>query len=166
MSFNFIKIRFKIIIYVMLFSSGYMLYLSIRFFDISLIFIFLLLMSIFCIAVFIRELFWGTYSYKFYIDNRGVKFGKRGQIFELKWEDIKAIGLTRNKYADINKNSFFYFDGRECNENLYRYEELDVKQYNYKYFGVQYRKNIADEIRKYWDEPIQGIYQVEGKGRL
>lgn len=108
---------------------------------------------------------YGYFSPRFYINHKGVKFIKRDKTYSLEWKDIKSIGLARGYYGSINKKSFIYFDGREIDESLYRYEVLNIKHYNEKYFGVQYRKKIVDEIVKYWDEPIQGLYQVEGKNR-
>ena len=71
--------------------------------------------------------------------------------------------MARSYYGSINKKSFIYFDARDIDGDLYRYEDLNMKQYNENYFGVQYRKKIINQIEKYWDKPIQGIYQVEGR---
>lgn len=159
MYFSFMKMRLKVFFYIISLISLFLLCLSIYNFKLELVPIFALLFSIFCFAACVWVLFWGTFSYRFYIDDKGVKFIKRNQTFELKWEDIKTIDLkNNNKPGSISKYSFISFNCRENNHT----QDLDVKHYNEKYFGVQYRKRIADEIKKYWDEPIQGINIVEG----
>lgn len=166
MYFSFIKFKLKIPIYFFLILLLGMSYFYFGINDYSWLLILSAIIYVVLVLGFIWMLFIGYYSYKFYIDQKGVKFIiSRRKTFSLQWEDIKAIGLTRNKYAAINRHSFIYFDGSDIDGNLYRYEEYN-KKYNECYFGVQYRKKIVDEIKKYWDKPIQGIYQVEGKGRL
>lgn len=159
MYFSFMKMRLKVFFYIISLISLYLVCLSIYNLKLELVPVFALLFSIFCFAACVWVLFWGTFSYRFYIDDKGVKFIKRNQTLELKWEDIKTIELkNNNKPGSINKYSFICFDGTEQS----RAHELDVKHYNEKYFAVQYRKKISNEIRKYWDEPIQGLSKIEG----
>lgn len=157
MYFSFMKKRLKVFFYIISLISLFLLCLSIYNLKLELVPILSLLFAIFCFTACLWVLFWGTFSYRFYIDSEGVKFIKRNQTFELKWVDIKAIDLKNNKPGSLNKYSFICFEGRENNHT----QELDVKQYNDTHFAVQYRKKITDEIKKYWDKPIQGINIVE-----
>lgn len=170
MYFSFIKLRFKIFYYVIIFFLLGLLFMSIKnisdFRGIFILFISGVVFEIVCIVYLIWYLFFGYFSYGFYIDETGVTLiFSRSKKYHLQWKEINVIGLARNRYAAINKHCFIYFDGRDI-DNLFRMVFYNFKDYNNKYFGVQYRKKVADEIRKYWDEPIQGIYQIEGKGRL
>lgn len=112
-----------------------------------------------------RELVLGVFSHKFFIDINGVKYIKRRETYSLSWEEIYEVGLASNKDGWINKHSMICFDGRNIDESLYRPAIKSYQEYNKQYFGVQYRPKIMKEIKKYWDKPIQGIYQIEGKGK-
>ncbi len=162
MYFSYIKIRLKIMLYIVLILSIFMLYITIKHLEFGLLLIVFSLILIFCILAIAKLLFFGVYSSRFYIDEEGVKFFKRKEIFSMKWEDINFVGLT-SYTGFINKNSSIYFDGRPLEDNIYRGKDLTMHKYNDQYFGVQYRKKIVREIKKYWNKPIQGIYQIEGK---
>lgn len=144
-----------------------MLYLSIRCLcdDLKLMIVCCLILS-FIIIVLGRELVWGVFSNKFYISRNGVKYIKRRETYSLGWNEIYEIRLASNKDGCINKHSMLCFDGRNIDESLYRPAIKSYQEYNKLYFGVQYRPKIMKEIKKYWDKPIQGIYQIEGKGKV
>ena len=113
---------------------------------------------LYSIIVFLYEMLWGRMTYRFYIDNKGVKFYKRKEIYSLRWSEISFIGIASDQYGRTNKNYMIYFDGRGL--NFPREISNNIKDYNSMFFGVQYRKKIIKEIKKYWSNPIQGIYQV------
>ena len=122
--------------------------------------IFGIVMSVFIIVVLGYEILVGSLSYKFIIDKTGVKYIKHKESYSLTWDEICSIGIASNQQGFYNKNCMIYFDARKIGFSV------DVinnrKDYNERFFGVQYRKKIIKEIRKYWDKQIQGIYQVEG----
>lgn len=130
--------------------------------------IIVLITFLMCLSISLGLLYYllfGIYSYKFYIDAEGVMFLKRKEVFSMRWEDIKFVGLT-SYHGFINKNSSVYFDCRPLIDNMYRGREPNFYKYSNEFFGVQYRKKVLKEVKKYWNGPIQGIYHVEGKGRL
>lgn len=162
MYFSYIKIRLKIMLYIVLILSIFMLYITIKHLEFGLLLIVFSLILIFCILTIAKLLFFGVYSSRFYIDEEGVKFFKRKEIFSIKWENINFVGLT-SYTGFINKNSSVYFDSRPLIDNVYRGREPNYYQYSNEFFGVQYRKKVLKEVKKYWNGPIQGIYQIEGK---
>jgi hypothetical protein len=124
----------------------------------GLIALFILLYSG-CLVKYIWDQIFGIYSHVFLIDEEGVAYQKRKATYRLSWGEIRDIYIYPNAYGRLNKSSMVCFIvGPEHPLRL-----QGVKQFDERFFGVQYRDKIIQEIRKYWDGPIQGIYQVNGK---
>lgn len=153
MYFNVFRKGHIITVYVLFITSLLFLFACslILFESFSAATLLIVLFLLFIVIGFIWLLFFGYYSSRFYIDSKGIKFIKRNQTIELKWDDIKTIELISNNPSSKSKYSYICFNSSENSQT----QELDIKQYNEKYFAVQYRKEIVDEIIKYWDKPIQ-----------
>lgn len=141
----------------------YFIVIYLRGFQNAIFYIILSLLSIlFCYSTirFIIKVFTGCYTHLFIINQYGVEYIIRKESFKLKWEDISYIHIIPNKYGRMNKSSFICFNSGAIEIER---EISGVKDFNNTFFGVQYRDIIVEQIRKYTDMPIQGIYQVLGK---
>ena len=119
---------------------------------------------IFFVSVFVLILYRVIFSYAFYINDNGIEYIKRNKTYSMKWDSIKTIGLVKNQSPFIKRGSFVYFSTRDLgyNTNSLGY---DQNLFDDNYFAIEYEKSIVKQIEKYWDKPIQGIFQVESKGR-
>ena len=82
----------------------------------------------------------------------------------MKWDSIKTIGLVKNQSPFSKRGSFVYFSTRDLGNNTNSLG-YDQNLFDDNYFAIEYEKSIVKQIEKYWDKPIQGIFQVEGKRR-
>ncbi|MGI6160650.1 MAG: hypothetical protein ACOYJD_01335 [Christensenellales bacterium] len=117
--------------------------------------IFIYLFMLFIIGLLIKhiwDLIYGIYSYNVRIDEKGVEYHKRKEIYSLKWDEIHAIAIYPNPYAKITKSCMICFIGGESYPLLFR----NIKQFDEHFFGVQYREQIIHEIQKYWNDTIHG----------
>ena len=107
--------------------------------------------------------FLGQHSFSFYINNKGVQFKKRSQIFSIEWKDIKRVVLVGYKPTSSIKNSKICFESITANSDFSYYDASDYGKYDNDFFAVTYKKKIIKEIKKYWDKPIENLYQVDDK---
>ncbi len=118
-----------------------------------------LVLFLIALIKYVWDIVYGIYSFTFYINEEGVEFRKRKEIYHLSWDEVHSIFIYPNRYGRLNKSSMICFIGSD----KYPLRLRDVRQFNETFIGVQFREKIIHEIRKYWDQPIQGIYQIVGK---
>lgn len=107
--------------------------------------IFMLLIHLFALGNTIYKLL----QTKIEISEEGVKYTTPSNQFNMRWSEIGMIGIShyisgpRNKlsiYFSVEKEPVFYTTRGMLNE---------------KFFIVNYRKKIIEEIKKYWPYDIQ-----------
>lgn len=118
-----------------------------------------LLLYLGCLIKYIWDQIFGIYSHVVIIDEKGLEYHKRKEIYRLPWNEIRDIYIYPNTYGRLNKSSIVCF----ITDGQHPLILKGVKQFHERFFGVQYREKVILEIRKYWSKPIQGIYQVAGK---
>jgi len=103
------------------------------------------------IVIILHTIFWGNFSHKVEISKQGVMYNKRKESYFMPWNKIRVVGINADRLGRFTNNCYIYFDAR--NDALYAIPK-EFKDYNDLYFGVQYRKQIISEIKKYWDKSI------------
>lgn len=117
----------------------------------------------FFIAVYFTILSIWSYSIKIYINDIGVRFIKRKHSFEIEWSDIKNISLVNNKKSSNFKSSIIFFESITSDNDFTYYDTYNYKNYDSRFFGALYQEKIIQEVKKYWDKPIESIYRIEIK---
>lgn len=104
---------------------------------------------VYCIIKSIYDFFAGMYTHEFVINNEGVGYIKKNQRYFLKWDEIRYIHLPRNISGKVSRIAMLCF-----NSGGYVSRIRNIVRYDKTFFGVQYRKEIIDEVKKYWEGPI------------
>lgn len=119
----------------------------------------LLLIAASCLLPILGNWLWGATSFKFTIDEEGVKYETRKSSWSIPWTEVEAIWLLPDRYGRFTKNNFICFLTKDANP-------IGVCGYMFfkeNIFGIQYRKGIVDHIKKYTDMQIRLIDYVEKK---
>lgn len=118
----------------------------------------------------IYELFWGKFSHKISIDEKGIRYIKHKETFDMEWKEVDSISISAQRYGAVNKFSMICFEMEVYQKydvsGVKEYDADKVTTYDSNFFCVQYREVIIKEIQKYWDQRIWGLYRVTGKERL
>jgi len=90
---------------------------------------------------------------KVVIGDRGVEYISLIRHYEMSWADIKIIGIGYIPIKAPGRQPWIYFaaDGISC-------PMLNARMINEKFFMVSYRYEIVIEIKKYWQNEIDGLY--------
>jgi len=86
------------------------------------------------------------------IDKSGVAYKTLTKNYKMSWDEIKIVGFGYLPIKAPGAKPWIYFaaDGVSC-------PVLNAAMVNDKYFMVNYRQKIVDEIRKYWLKEIDGL---------
>lgn len=95
---------------------------------------------------------------KLTISREGVEYQKRGCRHFLTWDEINFISIDGSIYRRV-----IYFNGGEFEQ---QFSVKRFRDFHATYFGAVLRLRMIEEIQKYWDKPIEGIYQVIGRSRF
>lgn len=167
MYFSYVRKNIVVLLYICFIITALVLSLRLLFplDTIGVLDIIILIMHTLIILLLGWQLFFGSFSFKFFIDSNGVKFKKRRKTFAIKWDEIKTISLVSYKPSSNIKKSMIYFESKNNDDSFSYYSASNYTKYNNKVFAVQYREEIMKEVNKYWEEPVQSIYQVESKSK-
>jgi len=100
-----------------------------------------------CSVVFI-SIVYKLLSQKIEISDQGVKYKTPFTCYELKWHEIKIIGIANFNFL-VSKHPWLYFSEQE------RYLDSLSRMKNVSGFlMMNYRKCIITEIKKYWQGEI------------
>jgi hypothetical protein len=86
------------------------------------------------------------------IDRNGVNYKTFLKCFEMTWDEIKIIGIGYVPIKAPGRKPWLYFAADGISMPM-----LNAKMINSKFFMVSYRKEIEEEIRKYWSGDIDGL---------
>lgn len=121
---------------------------------------FIITLTFVCLAVsfFIYQFKRGSLSAIIKIDEAGVEYSKQNEIFFLPWSKINVIGINADKLGRFTKNCYIYFDARDSE---FLTPITEINSYAKYYFGIQYRKQVVKQIKKYWIKSIINLERVE-----
>ncbi len=88
----------------------------------------------------------GSLNSSIEISNEGVTLLSKTKICNMKWENIRLVGLTQPVSNSI------VFSAKMDHNLLKRYHKFEHLSNNL--IVVQNRKGLIEEVRKYWDGPI------------
>ena len=92
---------------------------------------------------------------KVVINEHGVKYFMPFKNFEIKWDEMKNIGIFIIR-IDM---SFIYFSTEDEKYMIDIIQARGSIKNDSKCFVVNYRKKVEKEIKKYWDHPIKRSFK-------
>lgn len=92
---------------------------------------------------------------KIEIGMEGVQYFTLKKRYEMRWEEVKIIGIGYIPMRAPGKQPWIYFAADGISMPM-----LNSKMVNDKFFMVSYRKKIEESIRMYWAGNIDGLDSV------
>ena len=90
------------------------------------------------------------------INAEGVRYITLFKSFEMKWKDIELIGIGFVPIKKPGAKPWIYFSSDKV-----ALSTLTSNMISDRFLMINYRKNVIDEIKKYWASEITGLENLK-----
>ena len=89
------------------------------------------------------------------ISSKGVRYSTLFKTMEMTWDEIAIIGIGYVPIKGPGKKPWIYFSGDRV-----AISTLTPRLVNERFYIMNYRQSVIDEIRKYWQNNIVGLDSI------